>query len=254
MVASADGDGGKGKGSARRAAAGKVAVVTGASRGIGRAIAAALVRAGAQVAGCALSVSGGGAGRGFLDDVGEQGGASFLVPCDVRRSEEVARFQQQVERDLGSPDVLVNNAGIVVRAELLALPEADWNDVMAANLTRRLPGHQGVLAGDAGARGGAAGSSTWRRSPGGRGRPCSLLLRRQARGSGPDPRRWPRKCGRRASGQRDLPGLGRHRHVKDRHAGRGAADDRPRTCARTALFLAADAPAALTGACIDVFG
>ena len=53
--------------------------------------------------------------------------------------------------------------------------------------------------------------------------------------------------------QRDLPGLGRHRHAKDRNAGRDGEDD-AEDVARVALFLAAEAPPALTGACIDVFG
>jgi NAD(P)-dependent dehydrogenase (short-subunit alcohol dehydrogenase family) len=116
-------------------------VVTGASRGIGRAIAAALAREGAVVAGCALHAEAEGAApRGFLDELRPEPStgaapASFLGICDVRDAEQVARFRDEVLARLGPPDILVNNAGIVVRAALADLSEADWHDVLGANLT-----------------------------------------------------------------------------------------------------------------------
>jgi NAD(P)-dependent dehydrogenase (short-subunit alcohol dehydrogenase family) len=95
---------------------GKIAVVTGASRGIGRATATLLAGAGARVAGCARH-----AGAG-------------IVSCDVGRAGDVARFAEQVLRDLGPPDVLVNNAGIVARARLDETSVESWDAILDANL------------------------------------------------------------------------------------------------------------------------
>ncbi|HVZ89542.1 MAG TPA: SDR family NAD(P)-dependent oxidoreductase [Polyangia bacterium] len=95
---------------------GKVAVVTGASRGIGRAIATLLAGAGARVAGCA---------RHALDDV---------VACDVTRPEDVDRFAADVLHRFGAPDIVVNNAGVVARARLEETPLESWAAVVDSNL------------------------------------------------------------------------------------------------------------------------
>ena len=96
--------------------AGKVAVVTGASRGIGATIAETLRRAGAQVAGCARHAAPG------------------VDACDVGRADDVARFAAEVQRRLGPPDFVVNNAGTVVRARLEELSPEAWDGVLDSNL------------------------------------------------------------------------------------------------------------------------
>ncbi|GIW08526.1 MAG: short-chain dehydrogenase [Dehalococcoidia bacterium] len=104
---------------------GRVAVVTGAGGGIGRATIAALREAGARVAGIDLELG------GFADVVGEDGHA---VAADVRDPNAVrAAFAAIVER-LGAPSVLVNNAGVAYRSPTLETTVEDWDRVLKINL------------------------------------------------------------------------------------------------------------------------
>jgi 3-oxoacyl-[acyl-carrier protein] reductase len=98
------------------ALAGQIAVVTGASRGIGRATATMLAAAGAKVAGCA---------RHAVDDI---------IACDVGRTADVERFAAEVVRRFGPPDLLVNNAGLVARARLDETSLENWEAVLDSNL------------------------------------------------------------------------------------------------------------------------
>jgi 3-oxoacyl-[acyl-carrier protein] reductase len=239
--------------------AGKVAVVTGASRGIGRAIAAALGREGAAVAGCALS-----GGGGFLDDLAAagSGGAaaapsfaagSFLEICDVRKSEEIERFARRVQADLGVPDILVNNAGIVVRAALVALSEADWNDVLAANLTSTFLVTRAFLPAML-ARGRGGRIINIASIAGRQGTPMLSAYCASKHGVVGLTRAL-------AEEVRDsdiqvnaiCPGSVDTDMLKIGMPG-GVARMTAEDVAQAAVFLAGEAPAALTGACIDVFG
>jgi 3-oxoacyl-[acyl-carrier protein] reductase len=111
---------------------GKVALVTGAQQGIGRAIALALAADGADV------------GVNYLDDraaadavAGEirtRGRRAVLVPGDVSRAEEAQQMVATVATGLGPLDVLVNNAGIFPRSPFLDLREDEWTRVLDVNL------------------------------------------------------------------------------------------------------------------------
>lgn len=87
----------------------KIAVVTGASRGIGRAVALSLAEAGADVVPAARSED---ALEAVVNEINDQGSDSLLQPTDVTDEDEVRELFKRVDDELGSPDILVNNAGI----------------------------------------------------------------------------------------------------------------------------------------------
>jgi 3-oxoacyl-[acyl-carrier protein] reductase len=109
--------------------AGQVAVVTGGSRGIGRAIAEALAAAGARVAVVARSADRAAAVAAELPGAGHQG-----FECDVADAEAVTRLVAAVEEAFGSLDILVNNAGITEDNLMLRLSDDAWDKVLDTNL------------------------------------------------------------------------------------------------------------------------
>jgi NAD(P)-dependent dehydrogenase (short-subunit alcohol dehydrogenase family) len=106
----------------------RTAIVTGGGRGIGAAIARALSGRGVAVSVFARS-------RGDLDRVVAEGGAALAVAGDVRREEDVARLVAEHERALGPVDVLVNDAGILVRGLAEEISPAAFREVLDVNLT-----------------------------------------------------------------------------------------------------------------------
>lgn len=109
-----------------------VAVVTGASRGIGRETALALTRRGLSVALVARDVN---ALAGVRREIEAVGGTCELIGCDVSREEDVANMAQVVLRELGVPELVVNNAGIVERGARVEDASAEsWDRVIAVNL------------------------------------------------------------------------------------------------------------------------
>lgn len=111
---------------------GRVALVTGASRGIGRGIALALARAGARVA--VNHRTGEGDASEIVREIEEGGGHAIAVGADVTDPGAVEEMVRETERELGPIDVLVNNAGIAKPVPLEALRLATWDTTMAVNL------------------------------------------------------------------------------------------------------------------------
>lgn len=112
---------------------GKVAVVTGGSGAIGRAICMALARAGAAVA-VHYGTNRDGA-LGVADRIRSGGGRAVVVGGDVACEEDVERFFHEVREQLGRVDILVNNAGVLRDGLVVRMRLEDWRKVLDTNLT-----------------------------------------------------------------------------------------------------------------------
>ncbi|MEK5231093.1 3-oxoacyl-[acyl-carrier-protein] reductase [Lysinibacillus sp. FSL K6-0232] len=111
---------------------GKVAVVTGASRGIGRAIALKLADEGAKVV---VNYSGSQAkAEEVVATIQANGGEAIAVQASVAQTEEVTALMDTAVKTFGSLDILVNNAGITRDNLLMRMKEDEWDDVMDTNL------------------------------------------------------------------------------------------------------------------------
>ena len=108
----------------------RVAIVTGAGNGIGRATALALAQAGAHVV--AVDVDAG-AAKGAADAVAALGRRSLALDTDVGDLASIDQMVQHVMATFGRIDVLVNNAGVTRRAYIMDLTEADWDRIMRVN-------------------------------------------------------------------------------------------------------------------------
>lgn len=110
---------------------GRVALITGGSKGLGRAIALALAHEGAAVAVCARH---GEALEEVAEEIRAAGGRVHAVQCDVVDGARVAALPDLVGAELGAVDILVNNAGIAPSHKFLGHPDDVWDRVMDVNL------------------------------------------------------------------------------------------------------------------------
>jgi NAD(P)-dependent dehydrogenase (short-subunit alcohol dehydrogenase family) len=227
---------------------GQTAVVTGASRGIGRAIALRLAEAGAEVALWARSVD---ALQGVAEEIGAMGGRAQPFACDVTDAALVTRTADQVRRTLAPVRIVVNNAGAVLRKPTLEIDDAEWRRIIAVNLdgtfyvtraflpdlTRTggriinissIAGREGtpLLAAYCAAKHGVVG--------------LTRALAEELRTA-------------KVSVNAICPGSVDTGMLREGMPGANP-DMTPDDIARTAFFLAHTAPPALTGACIDVYG
>ena len=108
---------------------GKTALVTGASKGLGYAMAAALAEAGANVANACI-----GDGENLRKAVQKIGRKYFYIKADFSNPSIASDIVEKVTNSLGEIDILVNNAGIIRRAPITEFTEKDWDDVINVNL------------------------------------------------------------------------------------------------------------------------
>lgn len=111
---------------------GKTAIVTGGSRGIGRAVALALAEAGASVA--IIYAGNTKAAEETKQAVEEKGVQAMAIQCDVSDEKAVADMVKAVKKEWGRVDILVNNAGITRDGLLMIMKEEDWQAVLNTNL------------------------------------------------------------------------------------------------------------------------
>lgn len=123
---------------------GKVALVTGASRGIGQAIALELGRMGATVVGTATSESGAQKISEYLKENGIQGSGMVL---DVANDESVTAVVEAIQKESGAPAIVVNNAGITRDNLLMRMKDDEWFDVVNTNLNSLYRLSKAVLRG-----------------------------------------------------------------------------------------------------------
>lgn len=122
--------------------AGKIAIITGAGRGIGRAIAVTFAREGCAVAVADVNEE---FARETVTAIEETGGICIAVTGDVSKQGDILKMRETVEGKLGGIDILVNNAGVFTSTAADACTEAEWDWIMNINLRGQFFLSQAVL-------------------------------------------------------------------------------------------------------------
>ena len=232
---------------------GRVALVTGAGRGIGRSIALRLAKEGARVALIARTTS----ELAETERLGRQAGRLALsLPADVTERGAADRCVAATEAELGPVDILINNAGVFVWRPFLRLTPEEWDRVIATNLTGAANFCRAVLPGMVERR---------------RGRIVNVASVHGIRGDANVSAQSAAKFGLIGLTQSLAREFREHNiavnavcpgAVENKEDETGAADRAaplaeklwPRDVARTVLFLASDDAAAITGAALEVLG
>lgn len=114
---------------------GRTALVTGSSQGIGFALATGLAQAGAQVVVHGRDAAKAERAAARIAEAAPEAPRPLVATFDVTDADAVERGVAELEARIGTPDILVNNAGIQRRAPITEFADADWNDLVATNLT-----------------------------------------------------------------------------------------------------------------------
>lgn len=238
----------RGAGGATRPLAGTTAVVTGASRGIGRAIALRLAEAGADVALWARDAT---ALQEAASEVAAFGVRAQPIACDVADPAQVRLAAEQVRHTMAPVTVLVNNAGAVLRKPTEAISDDEWRRVLAVNLDGTFFVTRAFLPDLTRSRGRVINISS---IAGREGTPFLAAYCAAKHGVVGLTRALAEEL-RAAKVCVNAICPGSVDTVMLREGMPGASPDMtPDDVARTALFLAHAAPTALTGACIDIYG
>ncbi|GAF84901.1 unnamed protein product, partial [marine sediment metagenome] len=112
---------------------GKVALITGGRTGIGRALALAFAEAGADVAICSRTDEGGEL-EAVVNEIRNFGRRALAIKANVSRKDDVKNMVNKTVAELGGIDILINNAGTIVRSPFLQVEEDDWDRVIDTNL------------------------------------------------------------------------------------------------------------------------
>ncbi|NOT54671.1 MAG: SDR family oxidoreductase [Deltaproteobacteria bacterium] len=124
--------------------AGKIAFITGAGSGIGRATARVLAQGGADVALCDINLA---AAEEVAREIGTTGRRAIVLRVDVTRLDEVTSAVEKTQRDLGRVDILLSNAGIAEQAPLIEITEEQWDRMFNVHLTGAYNCFRAVLPG-----------------------------------------------------------------------------------------------------------